>query len=351
MKISLATREHQQVWDDYVASHKDATPYHRFAWGLACAEAYQQKQHYLIAWDDADKIVGVLPSIRFKRPFSKGSFCALPYCDTGYAIGDNAQIETQLISHLRAESEQASTAIEIRDVAREPTSKDALNEGLKVVMRLPLPEDSDTLLASFKSKLRSQIRKSEKNGLTFKLSDSWASHQSLLDDFYHVFKQNMRQLASPVHAKAWFTQILTHYDTNARLSVVYTNDIPIGCGIVLINGSTAAIPWASTVASYNRLAPNMMLYWSLLANVTDNGQKTFDFGRSTYGEGTYKFKSQWGALPYKLGWHDGTPHQAEEAYVPATDNRLRLLAESIWPKLPLGMTVALGSAVRKYISL
>lgn len=344
MNIRRALSDDASAWDNYVAAHAEATPYHKFAWGMACEQAYGQTMHYLLAEDSAGNIKGILPAIDFKRPFKSKQLVALPFCDTGYALADNEDIKTALLSHLNEHSDY-------RDLRQETADTESLSPGQKVILRLPLPDNSETLLNSFKSKLRSQIRKAEKNGLTVKLSEDFNEHADLLDDFYDVYKQNMRQLASPVHARIWFERILHHYDQAARVCVVYTGDLAIGAGIVLINNEMAAIPWASTLSEHNRLAPNMLLYWSLLANVTDNGQHVFDFGRSSYGEGTYKFKTQWGALPYALHWHNGaSPDQATvvETGPPGT---IRQLAESIWPKLPLGLTVSMGSAIRRYISL
>ena len=48
----------------------------------------------------------------------------------------------------------------------------------------------------------------------------------------------------------------------------------------------------------------MLLYWTFLAFAADNGYGQFDFGRSTPGEGTYRFKSQWGAEPHQLYWYE-----------------------------------------------
>jgi FemAB-related protein (PEP-CTERM system-associated) len=344
MIIRRATPNDAAAWDSYVAQHAEATPYHKFAWGMACEQAYRQSMHYLLAEDTDGKLIGILPAINFKRPLKGEQLVALPFCDTGFALADSQDIKTALLSHLSAQSDY-------RDLRQEPADTEALSPGQKVILRLPLPDSSEALLSQFKSKLRSQIRKAEKNGLTMKMAANFAQHQQLLDDFYNVYKQNMRQLASPVHSRVWFERILANYDDAARVCVVYTGELAIGAGIVLINGQMAAIPWASTLSEHNRLAPNMLLYWSLLANVTDNGQRLFDFGRSSFGEGTYKFKTQWGALPYALHWHDGTSADLEAAVETGPPGTVRQLAETIWPRLPLGLTVSMGSAIRRYISL
>lgn len=344
MKIRPATPHDKNRWDAYVETHPLATPYHRFAWGQACEQAYQQPMQYLIAEDEQQQCCGVLPTIQFKRPLSAAKTIALPYCDTGYALADDEAVQTALLRQLGA-------GADYRDVLHQPADPDTLQSGQKVVLRLPLPDNSDALMSGFKSKLRSQIRKAEKNGLHMALSENAQAHLSLLPHFYDVYKQNMRLLASPAHAYCWFEAIVSRYADNARVCVVYQGDTPIGAGIVLINGTVAAIPWASTLPEYNRLAPNMLLYWSLLANVTDAGMQTFDFGRSSFGEGTFKFKTQWGALPYSLNWHDGSSGNQPQAVETGPSGTIRQLAETLWPKLPLGFTVAIGSAIRRYISL
>ena len=163
----------------------------------------------------------------------------------------------------------------------------------------------------------------------------------------------MRDLGSPVHAKAWFTEISRGYADNAIISVVFKDDVPIGAGIVLKTSRQACIPWASTLRNYNRLAPNMLLYWSLLSHCAEYGFQSFDFGRSTYDEGTYRFKKQWGAKAEALRWRqydrDGEP--IPQQYGQSSRSTLRQTSETLWRKLPLNVTVKVGSLIRPYISL
>ena len=353
-------------WNKYVQGNSNATPYHRFDWLNAVKSAYKHNNISLVARDkETKKIVGVLPAVQLKIPLLGHKFCSLPFCDTGYALADNSEIEKALLTSLKQKAIKSKAKnCEIRDIAdttsngeysnpiTAPVSKEVF-AGRKVRMILPLPESSEVLLASFKSKLRSQIRKAEKNGLTFKLGNS----ADLLKSFYSVYSTNMRDLGSPAHHINWFNAILTEYGNQAIVSVVYHKDsgdrnIPIGAGIVLKNGDKACIPWASTIQAYNRLAPNMLLYWSLLAHCADNGTASFDFGRSTYNEGTFKFKKQWGAEPELLHWHDLLQPESNHLSEDATgESKIRPIVENIWRKLPLALTVTIGARVRGYISL
>lgn len=366
VNIRRASSCDQQTWDDYVNQHNHHSPYHLFCWQQAVTEAYHHSGYYLIAekiTNNKSKIVGVLPLIVFKKPLSKPSLCALPFCDVGGVLADDSSIAELLISESKiiGKSLQAkfieirSTKVSQSQLEKEktPENKASSENNGKVSMLMSLPEDSELLFASFKSKLRSQIRKAEKNGLHYKIG----SDKTMLDDFYQVFSHNMKALGSPVHAKQWFESLLEYYQEKMVISIVYKNEIPIGGGIVLIAANKAAIPWASTKAEFNRLSPNMMLYWSLLKHLSDNGITEFDFGRSSYGEGTFKFKQQWGALPAPLDWHtlqlctDHSNVNTEKAANNTSSGKLREIIESIWRKLPLKVTILLGPKIRKYISL
>ena len=114
------------------------------------------------------------------------------------------------------------------------------------------------------------------------------------------------------------------------------------------------IPWASTLAEYNALAPNMLLYWTIQSQLCERGVRQFDFGRSTFGEGTYKFKKQWGALPVALDWREWDAQGVAPVAAPATagaSSSLRPLIESAWQRLPLAVTNSLGPRLRRYITL
>ena len=350
LSIRPATPNDREYWDNYVKKHQQSTPYHLFAWQQAVHSAYGHKPFYLIAESD-DTLAGGLPLIELKVPLLSRKGVSLPFCDIGGPLADSNEIADALKSFASAYTTKHSTEIEYRENGNETCQSNSELTGKKVRMILSLPENSQELFKMFKSKLRSQINKAKKNGLTY-LINVGPEDKKLLNEFYQVFAENMRLLGSPVHSRKWFEEICENYQNNCIISVVYHNKIPVGGGIVLVAGSKASIPWASTIRKYNRLSPNMLLYWSVLEHCCDNNINEFDFGRSTFGEGTYKFKAQWGALPRLLNWQQSDKAISQDS---THNNRLRpkirLLAENIWCRLPLKLTVILGPQIRKYISL
>ena len=64
------------------------------------------------------------------------------------------------------------------------------------------------------------------------------------------------------------------------------------------------VPWASSLRKHRDKSPNNLLYWEMLQQAIADGRRVFDFGRSTPDEGTYHFKSQWGAQPGPMHWEE-----------------------------------------------
>jgi FemAB-related protein (PEP-CTERM system-associated) len=210
-------------------------------------------------------------------------------------------------------------------------------------MRLDLPVSADVLWKSFPSKLRSQIRVPMKAGMTAKIGIV-----EELESFYEVFSINMRYLGTPVYPKKFFENILEQFPRNTWICSVYLEDKPVASGFLAGFKNRVEIPWASSLRQYNRQSPNMLLYWTCLKFACERGYAIFDFGRSTKGESTYKFKEQWGAMPSPMQWvywlKDGVK-------IPdmTPGNRKYHLAIEIWKKLPLPITKILGPRIIRNI--
>ncbi|MDY6919960.1 MAG: FemAB family XrtA/PEP-CTERM system-associated protein [Pseudomonadota bacterium] len=340
-QISL---DNSKDWDAYVHGHPAASPYHLMAWGQAVQHAYGHEAVYLAAKEN-DRICGVLPLVSMRVPLLGAQFCSLPFCDLGGVLADSDAARQALIAH----AGELMAARGIRHAALRHSEQDIqpdAAEGSKVRMLLPLQPSADQQFQQFKSKLRSQVRKAGKNGVAFTEGDTPVRRQR----FYQVMQVNMHQLGSPVHSRRWFDAVLDAYGDQARLGLVEFEGQIVGGAIILLCGTTVTVPWASTLPQFNRLSPNMLLYWGLLSLAADNGYKTFDFGRSTVGEGTYRFKKQWGAEPVPLQWEQLTADGL--APIPGSDGSgLRDKVATAWQKLPPAVVNWLGPILRRYISL
>ena len=245
--IRLTTDQDHHSWDSYVNEHPDTSPYHLQAWIRTIEETYGHNGFSLIAYEGG-QVVGVLPIIQMCPPlFLPSKFSSLPFCDVGGCLCNNPNIKAALMgAAIDLTAKIGAKKFEIRESSYnyQPGTQLSTNEkSKKYRMVMSLPDTSDELWKSFKSKLRSQVRKSEKNGLTHTNGQG----NEYIDGFYKVFSRNMRDLGSPVHSKRWFESIRKHYAQDMFISLVKMDEKVIGAGLVLLLKRTATVPWASII--------------------------------------------------------------------------------------------------------
>jgi len=250
-------------WSEYLAHHSDATVYHDPRWGRILHDACSGHPFFLTA-RRGGRIVGVFQLVG-QRSFLFGSrLCSLPYFDASGILADDNQARLALLHKSKELREsEGYAALEVRQLRfcaeNAPTRTD------KVTLWLDIPNSSEAMWKQLKTKVRTKIRKTQKNNFEFA-----SGGIELLDNFHDVYSRTMRDLGSPPHGKRIFERILAEFPEETRLFVEF--------------------------------GANRFLYWEMLSHVAKIGAGRFDFGRSTIDSGTYGFKREWGAEPVQLHW-------------------------------------------------
>ena len=370
----------QQAWGQYVLNHPLSNLYHLSGWGKIISKTYGHKIYHLIAVQSTSqhprfpasqlKVVGILPLVHLKHFLFGNTLVSMPFFDMGGMLADNNEIEKALLTEAIQFGQKLKVDnLELRHIqpiswlnGLNPTNSSNPQpitrspqfatrnwafqiRSHKVRMLLDLPYSSEKLMKSFKSKLRSQIRKPIKEGLKPRIGGL-----ELLDDFYDVFSTNMRDLGSPVHSKHFMKNVIEAFPDKAKIVIIYKENKPIACSLMVGFKHTLENPWASALREYSSLSPNMLLYWSMIEYACDNGYSLFDFGRSSPDEGTYKFKKQWGAESETLHWHyiSLNGHVLGEE---ASEKSRFARTIQYWKRLPVSLTKIVGPYIRKYIGL
>ncbi len=365
MKIRLYHPSDREKWDSYVYGHPSSTHCHLSGWKSVVENAYGHRGYYYFVEEDSE-IKGIVPIFHLKSLLFGNRLVSMPFLNYGGILANNEETEIALLSEaIELGKKLRVNRTELRHIkpiaSLNPTDPIHPNDSTnpsnpmnmlncttrthKVRMFLNLPDTKEDLLRSYKSKLRSQISRPQKEGMTAIIGGS-----EQLDPFYKVFSINMRDLGSPVHSKKLFKEICREFSQNVRIGIVkYQND-PVAAALIICFRDTVEIPWASSLKEYNKLSPNMLLYWSLIEYACDSGFKYFDFGRSTPGEGTYKFKEQWGAKPSPMYWDNivlgGHQINKDDSEKSKFDTAIKY-----WKKLPVPISNMVGPIIRKHISL
>lgn len=322
------------AWDAFARSTPGGTIYHQLAWRRIISREFGWETHYLSAHGTGG-LEGILPLVRLKSRLFGDFLVSLPYVNYGGSLATTSAADRLLLA---AAVELAGTLgvshMELRERAPREPAWPARTE--KVGMESVLASTADEHWGSLPSKLRSQVRRPEKEGATTR-----AGGAELLPQFYAVFARNMRDLGTPVYGRSFFATIAAELPENMEVVIAELEGRPVAAGLLLHFGGRTEIPWASSLRSANRIGVNMLLYWECLKRAIQRGSTVFDFGRSTRDTGTYRFKRQWGAEPVPMYWHywlrDGGP-------LPQLNpsNPRYALAISAWQRLPLWVANTLG---------
>jgi FemAB-related protein (PEP-CTERM system-associated) len=331
-----------ELWDAYVESSPTATIYHRFSWQQIIVRSYGHQPHYLMAASDG-RVRGIFPLFLVKSRLFGKSLTSMPFLDYGGTCADDDATTQLLLDHVLGSMQgHGVDRVELRQC--EPPVRPGTLRLDKVSMILDLSKGAEAVWQSLNAKVRNQVRKAVKSGLSASVGGV-----ERLDEFYAIFAVNMRDLGSPVHHRAFFEQIFAGFGAQAKLIMVHDGQRAVGGSVCLFFKDTMLVPWASSLRQYFPKCPNNLLYWEALQYGCAHGCKRFDFGRSSVDSGTYNFKRQWGAEPMQLYWQVLSKNGNHNGHLSADDPKYRVILEA-WRRLPLAFTKFLGPHIRKYLT-
>lgn len=326
-------------WDAFVAGAEGSTFCHLASWHSVMERALGHECPYLVAVDGDGEWQGVLPLVRVRSPLLGHYLVSMPFLNAGGPLGTIAAQEALVRRAARDASRIRADLLELR--TRQPVPGGLKLSHRKITVTLDLPATAEALWEAFPSKLRSQIRKPQKAGMTVRYgTDQRAS-------FYSVFARNMRALGTPVLPEAWFEAIAAAFGERVEFACVYAGEVPVAAGCGFLWRDEFELVWASSLREYSAGAPNMLLYWSLMERMISRGARRFDFGRCTPGGSTHRFKLQWGGSDVLLPWAQWSARNVTAT--PSPERPAFKLAAACWKRLPLAVTNRVGPVLARQI--
>lgn len=327
-------------WDSFVRAQPHWTAYHLSAWQRVCAEVLGHETIYLEARNPATSALhGVLPLVRVKSLVFGHFLVSIPFVNYGGPLGSDQAVQSLVQHATMMATRDRVDLLELRSRVALPI--DLAVSHRKVSVLLDLPSSVDALFKSFPGKLRSQVRRPQKEGVTVRMG------RDVLPDFFRVFARHMRDLGTPTHSSALFHALAYEFGEDAWVAVAYLNDAPVACGMGFRWHNEFEITWASALREHSRIAPNMLLYWELMQRAVAEGCTVFNFGRCTPDSNTHRFKRQWGGRDETLFWYQQA--RVGIAGTPSPDAGAFALGPRIWKHLPLALANRLGPQVVRLI--
>ena len=322
------------AWDDLALQAEGGTHCHRWGWMEVIREAFGHDTIPLAA-TEGDTLVGLLPLVRLQTALFGHYLVSMPFLNYGGPLGSSPAVEALVKEAAALGRAGRVKLLELRSRRELPTELPASRRKITVV--LDLPSSPDALMKALPAKLRSQVRRPAKEGVTVRFGEDQVA------PFYRVFARHMRDLGTPVLPRRFFEAMARQFGDDAWFACAWFGDRPVACGAGMIWRGESEMIWASSLREVSRLAPNMLLYWTAIEHAIARGCQVFNFGRCTPGSGTHRFKQQWGGRDVPLWWYQDSARGVSAT--PSPDGPGFGLAVRAWRRLPVPLATALGPLI------
>lgn len=328
----------EEEWDAFAVQQIGYTHFHRLRWRRLVEDVFDHECIYLSA-REAGALVAVLPLVRVRSMVFGHYLVSMPFVNYGGPLGTESGIRAVVEESVKIARRDGVKLLELR--SRVPLSIGLTASHRKITVVLDLPDDPEALFERFDAKLRSQIRRPQKEGIVVRFGPEQ------VDPFFAVFARHMRDLGTPTQSLALFRAIAEHFPDDCVFSCAYIGDKPVAGGCGFFFGDEFEMTWASSLREHNRASPNMLLYWACMRHAISRGVKRFNFGRCTPGAGTHRFKMQWRGREEPLWWYG--LGATSDVTTPSPDRGPFRLGPRIWRQLPTSIATAFGPSIVRYI--
>jgi serine/alanine adding enzyme len=326
-------------WDAFVARAAGGSFCHLAAWRDILSDVLGVECLYRLVINRDGELQGLLPLVRVRSWLFGHYLVSLPFLNDGGPLG-SPEARRQLVDEAVAEAcRSRADLLELR--TRSGGTLPLPVSSRKITVLRPLPATPEALLASFPSKLRSQVRRPLKDGLTVR----FGSDQR--EAFYDVFARTMRDLGTPVLPRALFDRLAVAFPDLVVFGVVYRGDQPLAGGCGFAWREEFEMTWAGALRESRALSANMLLYWAFMEHMIARGLRVFNFGRCTPGGGTHHFKQQWGGADVPLLWHQYASGGVKAT--PSPDDPALSWGPRLWRRLPLPIANRLGPRLVRFL--
>ena len=334
--------EEREAWDRFVGASPDGTIFHSLAWKRVVEEVFHHAPRYLVA-ADGDEIKGTLPLFEVRGLLTGRVLVSTPYAVYGGLCTAHQDATDALLTASRElVAARGARYVELRHFGA-PCPGLPTKELYSTFIRT-LDPDPEANFAAVPRRQRRMVRQGAKHGLSARVG--W----EFLREFYEIFLISRQHLGSPPFPLRLFESIRDHFGKQAQLLTVWHEDRPVA-GVISFYYKGQVMPYyGAAMPSAFALAANDFMYWEIMREACIAGYRSFDFGRSRAGSGSYDFKRHWGFEPRPLAYQFVLRGNAAIPNISPSNPKLQVFISG-WKKLPIGISRRLGPPLTRWLPL
>jgi hypothetical protein len=332
-------------WDDLVASHPQASVFHRTGWLRALARTYGYRPVVLTSSPPEQRLSDGIAFCEIKSWITGSRLVSLPFSDHAQPLLNEKGDTLGLTEWVHSERARFGWKyVEFRPVSARPEWSRALETGQSFWLHtLSLEPPIEQLFSNtHKSSIQRRIRHAENVHLEYERGAS----RELIDHFYDLLvitRKRHRLLPQP---QSWFRNLINEISPDAEIRLVRKAGIPIAAILTLRHRGTVVYKYGCSDHRFHHLAGMPFLYWKLIEESKSQGLEQIDFGRTEFeNEGLVEFKDRLGTTRTKISYLR-YPQNPRTKPVQLSE---RSVVGSLFALLPGALSSGLGRIVYRHI--
>lgn len=343
MEVKLIDPLRGGEWDRLVASHGEATFFHRSAWAAVLCKTYGHQPVYLHGYDGGETIA-LIPMMQVRSLITGSRGVCLPFTDVCAPLmfrDDERACVPEVL--LRLARERKWKHFEIRGAQALPSS--ARPAVAFHGHTLDLRRGTTELLASFSSSVRRAIRKAERSGFNVEITRTADG----IAQFYRLHVRTRKRHGLPPQPFSFFRHI--HQEViEAGLGFVVLATLdgrPAAAAVYFTSGSNAIYKFGASDQALQQARANNLVMWVGIKALAQEGFETLHFGRTSAGnEGLRRFKLGWGAREETIEYFRFDTRAEEWLAAP---DRASGVHNVLFGRLPLAVNRMAGAVIYPHL--
>ncbi len=332
-------------WDHLVASHPQASVFHRTGWLRALAKTYGYRPVVVTSASPGQQLSDGIAFCEIRSWITGSRLVSLPFSDHAQPLLSEKVDSLDVPKWLQtARPRFRWKYVELRPVSARPEWSRTLETSQSFWLHtLSLEPRIEQLFSNtHESSIQRRIRHAENGHLEYVRGASG----ELIDHFYDLLvitRKRHRLLPQP---RIWFRNLMSEMSGDAEIRLVRMAGIPIAAILTLLHRGTVVYKYGCSDHRFHHLAGMPFLFWKLIEESKSQGLEQIDFGRTDFeNRGLADFKDRLGTTRTMINYL----RYSESQKTKPVQLSKRSAAGSLFALLPRVLSSALGRLVYPHI--
>ena len=279
------------AYDDLVSAFPDSVPFHSRAWLTIIRDTYGHKPICFVA-KDGDKVKAMVPLVEVQSWLTGRRGVMVPFADFCPPMANDAGAYERVLAEVVKYAQQRKWKyVELRGGRKlMPKAQASVSYHAHI---LDLAAGSDRLFERLEGRMRTAIRKAEREGVRVEVSNAAEAMQT----YYDLHCETRKKHGVPPQPFAFFRNLHSQAISKETGIVVVARcqEAPIAAAVFVHFGRHAVYKFSASNAAFLKLCGNNVVLWEAIKWYANRGFSSIHFGRTSFGnDGLRKYKAGWG---------------------------------------------------------